>query len=267
MILSHRASDDWKRYGKEDPYFGVLSDARYRGRELNDDLRNEFFTSGRQHVETIVQVLRETFGDVPRGTALDFGCGVGRLSQPMASVFDHVIGADVSDGMLSEARKNASLADIRNVEYRNSSNLDWLQPRSFDLVHSYIVFQHIPVETGEPIIAKLIDAVKEGGIGALHITIVPAQKRLRAAIRNGIKRNRLSRIVGNVAVGRPWNAPAMEMNLYRTERIIEMLVRSGIERFSCIRVDDWGSEGLFFLFKRQLGEGSKSPWSNPSEAE
>jgi hypothetical protein len=66
-----------------------------------------------------------------------------------------------------------------------------------------------------------------------------------------------------MAKGRRWNSPAMEMNLYRTERIIDLLARSGIERFHCVHVDDWGAIGLFFIFRREQGDAGKSPWSNP----
>src|SRR5690606_33503525 len=113
----------------------------------------------------------------------------------------------------------------------------------YDFVHSYIVLQHIPVSTGEEIIERLIAAVKPGGMGALHMTIAPAKGKLTISVRNLVKRNRLLRAVGNVTKGRPWNSPAMEMNLYRTERIIDLLARSGIHRFYCIYVDDWGSVG------------------------
>jgi hypothetical protein len=129
------------------------------------------------------------------------------------------------------------------------------------MIHSYIVLQHIPVRIGEPIIAKLIESVREGGIGALHMTILPPTGAWRSAGRNMLKRFKFTRVIANIVFRRRWNALAMEMNLYRTERIVEMLARSGIERITCIRVDDWGSIGLWFLFKRDVG--SRSPWSNP----
>lgn len=260
-MLKHDASDDWKRFGTDDPYFGVLTDARYHGTKLDSEARNEFFGSGHVHVRQLLQVLNETVGDVPRGLALDFGCGVGRLAQALAASFDHVVGLDVAPGMLAEARRNALIDGIHNVEYFSSLEAGRLEPRSYDLVHSYIVLQHIPVTTGEAIIENLIECVREGGVGALHITIRPPNGAWRRAARNLIKRNKLSRAMANIALGRPWDSPAMEMNLYRTERIVELLAKCGIERFSCVYVDDWGWAGLYILFKR--GTQSKSPWMNP----
>jgi len=262
-MLNHDAALDWKTFGEQDPYFGVLSDPKYIGGTLSEPLRRDFFRSGDDHVRKLIQVLEDGFGDIARGSALDFGCGVGRITQALAKEFDAVVGLDISPGMLAEARRNAQVSGFANVTYAPSSDPDYLQPASHDLVHSYIVLQHIPVATGEAIVEQLIAAVKPGGIGALHMTIVPATGRIAATLRNFVKRNRVLRIVGNLAKGRAWNTPVMEMNLYRTERIIEILARSGIERFHCIRVDDWGSIGLFFLFRRPTDKVGLSPWSNP----
>lgn len=262
-MFNHEASRDWERFGETNPYFGVLSDPRYQGRDLNEEMRSKFFASGQRHVGLLFKVIEDCFGDFPRGQALDFGCGVGRIAQALAAEFDTVVGLDISPAMLAEARRNAAKSGLANMVYESSLDPDCLRPCSYDLVHSYIVLQHIPVQTGEPIIERLINAVRPGGIGALHMTIAPAHGRFAAALRNWMKRNRLLRIIGNLAKGRHWNSPAMEMNLYRTERIIDLLAGSGIERFHCIHVDDWGSIGLFFLFRRELGEAGKSPWSNP----
>jgi 2-polyprenyl-3-methyl-5-hydroxy-6-metoxy-1,4-benzoquinol methylase len=262
-MLNHDAASDWKRFGETNPYFGVLSDPSYRGRALNKDTQTKFFRSGQRHVDLLFKILDDFFPDFPRGRALDFGCGVGRITQALASKFGQVVGLDIAPGMLAEARRNAEEHGVANIEYHSSLDGDRLEPGSYDLVHSYLVLQHIPVRTGEPIIEKLVAAVRPGGVGALHMTIVPAHGHFNAALSNFVKRNRLLRILGNLAKGRRWDSPAMEMNLYRTERIVDMLARSGIERFHCVHVDDWGSVGLFFTFRKEAGEAGKSPWSNP----
>ena len=262
-MFNHDAAEDWKRLGETNPYYGVLSDPRYQGQRLSSELQEKFFRSGERHVDLLLGVLADSFGEPPRRRAVDFGCGVGRISQALAARFETVVGLDISPAMLAEARRNAADRSLANLHYESSLAADVLTPRSFDLVHSYIVLQHIPVHVGEPIIRRLIDAVAPGGVGALHMTITPARDRLKPALANMVKRNRLLRIAGNVARRRRWDSPAMEMNLYRPERIIEMLAHSGIERFHCVHVDDWGSIGLFFLFRRPVDASGKSPWSNP----
>jgi trans-aconitate methyltransferase len=165
-MLNHDAALDWKTFGEQDPYFGVLSDPKYAGRTLSEPLRTDFFHSGDDHVRNLIEVLEDGFGDITRGSALDFGCGVGRITQALAKEFDAVVGLDISPGMLAEARRNAQVSGFANVTYASSSDPVYLQPASHDLVHSYIVLQHIPVATGEAIVEQLISAVKPGGIGA-----------------------------------------------------------------------------------------------------
>ena len=57
------------------------------------------------------QIIVDIAGrDIPlgKGKALDFGCGVGRLSQALADYFDRVVGADVSPTMIGLARDPGS---------------------------------------------------------------------------------------------------------------------------------------------------------------
>src|SRR5271163_1663522 len=69
----------WEEWGRRDPYFGVITDPRFRRAEMDDAVRREFFQSGESHVHGVLATIRKhlhpTFA--PR-TALDFGCGVGR---------------------------------------------------------------------------------------------------------------------------------------------------------------------------------------------
>ena len=50
------------------------------------------------------------------------------------------------------------------------NGLDTLAPASFDLIHSYLVFQHIAVSRGELILRKLISLIAKGGMGTIHLT-------------------------------------------------------------------------------------------------
>src|SRR5437868_3435384 len=43
-----------------------------------------------------------------RGTALEIGCGVGRVARHLAEAFDHVAAIDLSQGMIDEAKRRTS---------------------------------------------------------------------------------------------------------------------------------------------------------------
>ena len=37
---------EWENWGKKDPYFGVLTNEKFRSQKLSDESRIEFFESG-----------------------------------------------------------------------------------------------------------------------------------------------------------------------------------------------------------------------------
>src|SRR5206468_3341129 len=96
---------DWQRLGQLDPYWAVISDARYRHDNLSDEHLAAFLKTGEDHVDEIWRICRHAFGErfAPR-RVLDFGCGVGRVALPLARRAESIVAADVADSMLSVAR-------------------------------------------------------------------------------------------------------------------------------------------------------------------
>lgn len=253
------ASDDWRRFGDIDPYFGVLSSDRYRKEVMGAGEKAEFFDTGRRHVARVLAVLRDELGFEPGGRCLDFGCGVGRLALALGPHFSEVVGLDIAPGMIQEARRNSGAPNIR---YESSEDPRFLTPDSYDFVHSYIVLQHIPTPTGYLLIDQLVRAVRPGGAGAIHFTYANLDGPLSNAAKRAIKEITPLRLLANRLSGRPWNYPAMQMNHYDIGRVVELMSSSGVRKFTAHRVDDWGHLGLFVFFRR-ADVADADPWSNP----
>ena len=171
MSLLHNSDRAWQTFGKTEPYFAVCTQPQFRNENLTNATRAEFFHSGEVHIETLLRIVRQQLlTDFNPQTALDFGCGTGRLIIPLAKQCQRVIGIDVSSAMLAEARKNCESQGIANVEFYPS--LQAVDPvhTQVDLVHTFIVMQHIPVRRGLAIMAALIDRIAENGVGMLHLT-------------------------------------------------------------------------------------------------
>lgn len=67
-----------------------------------------FGLSGHRSVhEELLPIVRER--KISRGTALELGCGLGRLAFPLAAHFQTVIGADIAAEMVRRAQRFASL--------------------------------------------------------------------------------------------------------------------------------------------------------------
>jgi len=76
----------WQAWAEQDPYFGVLTEERYRSQRLTAESLEEFFRSGRQHVQQTLEDCGRHCGPYSTRCCLDFGCGVGRLLIPLAGL-------------------------------------------------------------------------------------------------------------------------------------------------------------------------------------
>jgi SAM-dependent methyltransferase len=237
--------DEWEEWGRRDPYFGVLTHPRFRRANLTESAKNEFFESGRVHVEYVLQVIRNHIdADFTPKRVLEFGCGVGRILIPLARVANEAVGLDVSPSMLKEAERNCTERGITNVQLLTGDVESSLLGDSFDLIHSYIVFQHIPPERGKIIFLKLLKHLRPAGVGALQLTY----SKKRFASTYGIDPT----VAQPNSVGtRDRDAdPEMQMNPYNLNELLFMLQSEGVIRFHAEFVDHGGELGLFLFFRK-----------------
>jgi SAM-dependent methyltransferase len=241
----------WKSYGTDDPYYGVLSDERFRRGRMDDEARRAFFTSGEQHVDAILGILRTELGaDGAPARALDFGCGVGRLAIPLAARCGQVVGVDVSEAMLAEAERNAVEAGAANVAFLPSDDSLSRVDGTFDLLHSHIVFQHIPPARGVRIFAAMLERLRPGGFGAVHFTYgkeLPPVRRLGYAVRRHVP---LANRAANLLRGRPASAAFMQMNDYDLNRLFGILHDHGCGRVAVRLTDHGGFRGAVLFFQK-----------------
>src|SRR6185369_4946723 len=147
-MFGNNPDKDWEKFGREEPYYGVVSQDVYRKENLGKEALAKFFATGEDYIQMIWREIGIHLdpGFKPK-VGLDFGCGVGRLAIPLASRCEAVIGLDISPSMLEEAKKNCRRMEIANVEFFTDTNA--LGPdRKCDFVNSFIVFQHIIPKKG-----------------------------------------------------------------------------------------------------------------------
>lgn len=236
----------WEDWGKKDPYFSVFTNQKYRLNTLTDEAKAEFFDIGRLQKEHILKVIHEHVDPhfEPK-SALDFGCGVGRLVIPFARSMSRVVGLDVSSSMLAEAKKNAAEQNIDNAIFLQSNDTLSNINEQFDLVHSFIVFQHIPTERGREIFAALLAKIAPGGIGAMQFLFAKS----RYADSYGMPP--AETIPTKSASVRPSDAdPEMQMNPYIVNELLFLMQGAGIQRFHTEFTDHGGELGVYFYFKR-----------------
>jgi ubiquinone/menaquinone biosynthesis C-methylase UbiE len=95
-------------------------------------------------IDALVEYLGELFELCNHNVALDFGCGVGRLSRRLAKYFNKVIGIDISNSMIELATDlNSGLSNC-HFKHNPKDNLKIIDSNSIDFVYSHITLQHIP---------------------------------------------------------------------------------------------------------------------------
>jgi 2-polyprenyl-3-methyl-5-hydroxy-6-metoxy-1,4-benzoquinol methylase len=236
----------WEEWGRRDPYFGVITDPKFRRTEMDERSKQEFFESGASHVNGVLTTIRKYVDPnfTPR-RVLEFGCGVGRLLVAFAKTAEDVVGLDVSPSMLQEARWNCDKHGVLNVGLFTSDDSLSSLNGSFDLIHSCIVFQHIPVERGRAIFSKLLQRLRPGGIGAIQLTY----SKTRFASNHGVAppAPTPSELLPASTVA-PDADPVIQMNPYNMNEIMFLMQSRGVQQFHVEFSDHGGELGVFLFF-------------------
>ena len=242
---------EWDQWGKTDPYFAVFSDDRFRRVTLDDHSLQEFFVSGQRHVDHVMEVISLHLrpGFVP-ARVLDYGCGVGRLVFPFAQGSGLVTGVDVSPAMIQEAAKNAVQRKLENVRFLLTQDFEAEATGHFDLIHSFIVFQHLRPKRGEGILRNLLRRLEPGGLGAIHITFDSNASIFLNAVRGLRKRSRLVNGILNLVRGNSLSQPGMQLNTYSLNRIFRLLLAEGCGSIYVEFSDHGGLLGTMLYFEK-----------------
>jgi SAM-dependent methyltransferase len=162
--------DDWTRLGKEDPLWAVYVAPGTKGGKWDVDA---FFALGRREVDGVFADF-ERLGIAPGGRrALDFGCGVGRLSQALAEHVDEVVGVDISPPMLEKARELDRSGGRCRFVLNEASDLGIVESGTVDVVYSSLVLQHMPPEFARGYLKEFVRVLAPGGVAAFQVASRP----------------------------------------------------------------------------------------------
>jgi SAM-dependent methyltransferase len=156
-----RFARDWNTLGGRNPYGAILTGT---AGDLPQWKVEEFFETGRLDAARFMTDLAAIRPAVPRRRALDFGCGVGRVTRALADYFQSAVGVDVARTMISRARLlNQS---CRNCQFVVTSlaGLRRFETGLFDVIYSRLVLQHIPPALVRRYIPELIRVLAPGGV-------------------------------------------------------------------------------------------------------
>lgn len=156
----------WERAAKTDPLWAILSDPTKRGRRW--DLP-AFFQTGRREISLLMFQLQQLKRMPRAGRALDFGCGVGRLTQALGTSFPECVGVDVSPTMIELATQLNRTPTVRYM-LNESSTLKQFASGHFDFVYSDIVLQHLEPTLARRFISEFVRVLAPGGVAVFQLT-------------------------------------------------------------------------------------------------
>jgi SAM-dependent methyltransferase len=217
----------WDRQAHADPMWAILTDPAKT--ECRWDA-GEFFATGIHEISVVMEQAAAWGKPVARRSALDFGCGIGRLSQALAGHFDRVSGVDISPKMIELAREHNRKG--ARVEYmcNQAGDLSRFADRSIDMIYSWITLQHVRPRHARRYIQEFLRVLAPGGLLVFQYPSKP--------ISLGV---RLARWKALLSRPRP-----MYMNGMDREEVVELLERGG-GRILNVQQDDNAIPGYHSL--------------------
>ena len=151
----------WTELGARDPLWAVLSIPEKKGNLWSPD---EFFATGVADVSRIIRWIDRIGIARPRGRALDFGCGVGRLTQALAAHFNEVWGVDIAPSMIDGARRLDRTDGRCRYVVNSTADLASFEDASFAFILSLIVLQHLDPEYIRGYVREFVRLLAPGGL-------------------------------------------------------------------------------------------------------
>ncbi len=238
LLTGVRDTDaDWRELGQSEPYWGVLSHPDFRSEAITPERIEAFYATGRPYIDEVARWLREATGAPPSGRALDFGCGVGRLTEAMTAYAGDVTGLDVSPGMLELARQRGS-----RVTYVGE-----MPDGPFDWINSFIVFQHIDPERGLEILKDLLARLAPGGAISLQFTTWRDARHDHPTFTGWRARSQARQY-------QAWlkSLPAGHILMYDYDlnQLVRLMNLAGIEEMKLVSTDHDGHHGVIILGRK-----------------
>jgi len=156
-----RLQKNWDELGKTDPLWAILTHPDKKGNRWEI---GEFFKTGESEIGRIMEYAESLDANLQRFRALDFGCGIGRLSQPLCQYFEEVYGVDIAFSMINLAKKYNKHEDKCHYYLNERSDLKIFPDNHFDFIYSVITLQHISPEYSKNYIKEFIRILRPNGL-------------------------------------------------------------------------------------------------------
>jgi SAM-dependent methyltransferase len=170
-LVKDRIRETWTQLGVDRPHDSTLSGAGYQPESINEESIERFYASGVEEA-AIVEAMLNRFGFPLHDSkvCVEYGCGLGRVTFALASMFEKVHGYDISANHLRLAQQHAADFGIENAEFHICTP-DGISDAlvACDFFYSRLVFQHNPPPLIRELLIASLAALRPGGIGIFQL--------------------------------------------------------------------------------------------------
>ncbi|MCM8782281.1 MAG: class I SAM-dependent methyltransferase [Candidatus Omnitrophica bacterium] len=152
---------NWDEFGKTDPLWAVLTFPDKKGKKWDI---NDFYETGVKEIEDVIRHVESHGIHIPRRKALDFGCGVGRLTQALAKYFDEVYGVDIAPSMIELANKYNRYGERCKYLLNDTADLKIFPDDFFDFIYTNITLQHMAPRYSKKYIKEFLRVLAQRGL-------------------------------------------------------------------------------------------------------
>ena len=224
-MLLERYKQGWEDIGELDPLWAVLTEPSAQYGRWDPEA---FFRTGTDEIHKVMEEASRLSYPKRKGVALDFGCGVGRLTRALAGFFEKSYGVDISEAMVTKARELNGDLNNCNFVVSDSADLRTFPDETFDFIYSARVLQHLPSQKAiEQYISEFARVLKSGG---LLVFQVPGSMSLRWRLQ---PRRRVYSLLRRLGVGKEFlyhklGVFPMKMTPFPRRAVESLLSRLGI---------------------------------------
>jgi len=163
-----RLQQDWNALAEIDPMWAICSDPNKSHGGWSID---EFFRTGKDGIGHVLEMANSLGIPLKKGIVLDFGCGMGRLTQALAEEFETCYGVDISPKMIDLANRFNRFGDKCRYVVNPRNDLMLFADCFFDLIYTENVLQHMPPDLMKEYLKEFVRTLRPSGVLVFQVPI------------------------------------------------------------------------------------------------